>query len=80
MSLLDLGVSLSNRAEAASAESLPVIRIVPDRQLRIYGQIARFPDLDPAYRLFFYEPTLNGGDHSWGKLTNHAGSGLEWER
>ena len=41
--------------------------IVPERQLRLYGHVARLPAEDPAHRILFVEIRVGGpcqgGDH-----------------
>lgn len=42
---------VSNERLYHETESRPVISIVRERQLRLYGHVARFPDVDPTHRV-----------------------------
>ena len=42
---------VSNQRLLRETESRPVTSIVLERQLRLYGHVARFPEVDPAYRV-----------------------------
>ncbi len=42
---------VSNQRLLHETESRPVTSIVRERQLRLYGPVARLPDVDPAHRV-----------------------------
>ena len=42
---------VSNQRLLRETDSRPVTCIVLERQLRLYGHVARFPEVDPAYRV-----------------------------
>ncbi len=42
---------VSNQRLLHETESRPVISIVRERQLQLYGRVARLPDVDPAHRV-----------------------------
>ena len=42
---------VSNQRLLHETDSRPVISIVRERQLRLYGHVARLPDIDPAHRV-----------------------------
>ena len=44
---------VSNQRLLRETESRPITSIVRQRQLRLYGHVARFPEADPAYQVLF---------------------------
>ncbi len=45
------GMTVSNQRLFHETVSRPVIRIFREHQLRLYGHVARLPDVDPAQRV-----------------------------
>ena len=79
---------VSNQRLPRETESRPITTIVCQRQLRLYGHVARYPEADPACRFVSEMDNLGwrrprGGAHrviGWGKLMLPVGSYLVWER
>ncbi len=77
---------VSNRRLLRETDSRPIICTVRERQLRLYGHVARYSKVTLLTGLYRYETIWCGGgqggahnSHGWSKLTNPARSYLGWE-
>ncbi len=77
---------ISNQRLLYETESRPVTSIVRERQLWLYGQVARLPDVDPPHRVVCVRDNPSGGargdthvTRGWGKSINYAKNCLGWE-
>ncbi len=77
---------ISHQRLLRETESKPVTSIVCERQLRLYGHVARIPDVDPAHRVLsvmnnpgWRRPRGVHVTHSWRKSIDHAENCLGWK-
>ena len=56
-----VGMTVSNQGLFHETDSRPITSIVLQRQLRLYGHVAWYPETDPACRVVPSETTRLGG-------------------
>ena len=45
------GMTLCQISDCSDTDLRPITSIDPQRQLRLYGHVPRYPEADPAYRV-----------------------------
>ena len=77
---------MSNQRLFRETDSRPITSIVRQRQLQLYGHVARYPKADPIYRVVSVRDRRLGGGlgdahrtPGCGKSMPPAGSHLVWE-